>query len=79
MTEETKKERIGQVVEVIGPVVDVKFKDMDLPEIYNAVRITSEGFETPMPVEIIVEVEQHIGEDKVRCGPCTRPTAWPGA
>jgi F-type H+-transporting ATPase subunit beta len=67
MTEETKKERIGQVVEVIGPVVDVKFKDMELPQIYNAVRITSEGFETPMPVDIIVEVEQHIGEDKVRC------------
>ena len=67
MTKEIKKERIGQVVEVIGPVVDVKFKDMELPEIYNAVRITSEGFETPMPVDIIVEVEQHIGEDKVRC------------
>ncbi len=67
MTKEIKKERIGQVVEIIGPVVDVKFKDMELPEIYNAVRITSEGFETPMPVDIIVEVEQHIGEDKVRC------------
>jgi F-type H+-transporting ATPase subunit beta len=67
MTKETKKERAGRVVEIIGPVVDVEFKDMELPEIYNAVRITSEGFETPMPVDIIVEVEQHIGEDKVRC------------
>jgi F-type H+-transporting ATPase subunit beta len=67
MTQKTKKERIGRVVEIIGPVVDVEFKDMELPEIYNAVRITSEGFETPMPVDIIVEVEQHIGEDKVRC------------
>ncbi|HUU37660.1 MAG TPA: F0F1 ATP synthase subunit beta [Candidatus Desulfaltia sp.] len=67
MTKETKKERIGRVVQVIGPVVDVEFKDMELPEIYNALRITSEGFETPMPVDIIVEVEQHIGEDKVRC------------
>jgi F-type H+-transporting ATPase subunit beta len=67
MSKETKKERIGRVVEVIGPVVDVKFKDMELPQIYNALHITSEGFETPMPVDIIVEVEQHIGEDKVRC------------
>ncbi|MGB7296881.1 MAG: F0F1 ATP synthase subunit beta [Candidatus Aminicenantales bacterium] len=67
MTKEIKKERIGRVVQVIGPVVDVKFKDMELPQIYNAIRITSEGFETPIPVDIIVEAEQHIGEDKVRC------------
>ncbi len=67
MTRKTEKARTGRVVEIIGPVVDVEFKDMELPEIYNAVRITSEGFETPMPVDIIVEVEQHIGEDKVRC------------
>jgi F-type H+-transporting ATPase subunit beta len=67
MTNETKRRRTGRVVEIIGPVVDVEFKDMELPEIYNAVRITSEGFETPTPIDIIVEVEQHIGEDKVRC------------
>ena len=67
MTNESKGRRIGRVVEIIGPVVDVEFKDMELPEIYNALRITSEGFETPFPVDIIVEVEQHIGEDKVRC------------
>src|SRR5512137_1562901 len=62
-----KKERTGRVVQIIGPVVDVEFKDMELPGIYTALRITSEGLETPMPVDIIVEVEQHIGEDKVRC------------
>jgi F-type H+-transporting ATPase subunit beta len=67
MTPEKAKKRIGRVVQVIGPVVDVEFKDMVLPEIYNAIRITSEGFETPTPVDIVVEVEQHIGEDKVRC------------
>jgi F-type H+-transporting ATPase subunit beta len=66
MTNESESRRIGRVVEIIGPVVDVEFKDMELPEIYNALRITSEGFETPFPVDIIVEVEQHIGEDKVR-------------
>jgi F-type H+-transporting ATPase subunit beta len=59
--------REGRVVQIIGPVVDVEFKDTDLPEIYNAIRITSEGFETLTPVDIIVEVEQHLGEDKVRC------------
>jgi F-type H+-transporting ATPase subunit beta len=40
---------------------------MSLPEIYTAVRITSEGFDSPTPVNIVVEVEQHIGEDTVRC------------
>ncbi len=67
MTNKQAKPRIGKVVQVIGPVVDVEFKDMELPGIYNAVRITSEGLESPMPVDIIAEVEQHIGEDKVRC------------
>jgi F-type H+-transporting ATPase subunit beta len=66
-THEKEKKRIGRVVQVIGPVVDVEFKDMELPEIYNAIRITSEGFETPTPVDIVVEAEQHIGEYKVRC------------
>jgi len=60
-------DRVGRVVQVIGPVVDVKFKGQNLPEIFNAIRITSEGFETPTPVDIIVEAELHLGEDKVRC------------
>jgi F-type H+-transporting ATPase subunit beta len=55
------------VVEIIGPVVDVEFKDKDLPKIYSAIRITSEGFDTLTPVDIVVEVEQHLGEDRVRC------------
>jgi F-type H+-transporting ATPase subunit beta len=59
--------KIGRVVEVIGPVVDVEFKDKDLPKIYSAIRITSEGFDTLTPVDIVVEVEQHLGEDRVRC------------
>jgi F-type H+-transporting ATPase subunit beta len=67
MREETKQEKIGKVVEVLGPVVDVVFKECELPEIYSAIRITSEGFETPTPVDIVVEVEQHLGEDTVRC------------
>jgi F-type H+-transporting ATPase subunit beta len=67
MTDEKKQENIGKVVQVIGPVVDVSFQGMELPEIYTAIRITSEGFETPIPVNIVVEVEQHLGEDIVRC------------
>jgi F-type H+-transporting ATPase subunit beta len=64
---EEHKAKIGTVVEIIGPVVDVKFHECELPEIYTAIRITSEGFEVNTPVDIVVEVEQHIGEDRVRC------------
>jgi F-type H+/Na+-transporting ATPase subunit beta len=62
-----KDAKTGTVVQVIGPVVDVKFEGGALPEIYTALRITSEGFDMDNPVCIIVEVEQHIGEDRVRC------------
>ena len=61
------KGNIGKVVQVIGPVVDVLFRECELPTIYTAIRITSEGFDAPSPIDIVVEVEQHIGEDKVRC------------
>ncbi len=57
---------IGRVVQVIGPVVDVEFQEHHLPEIYNAVRITSEGFDVPEPIDVIVEVQQHLGEGRVR-------------
>lgn len=61
------KDKTGQVVQIIGPVVEIEFKDSELPEIYNAIRITSKGFDTPIPIDIIVEAEQHLGEDLVRC------------
>ncbi|MBM3295001.1 MAG: F0F1 ATP synthase subunit beta [Candidatus Aminicenantes bacterium] len=65
---ETEEARpVGTVVQIIGPVVDVAFRGRELPEIYTALRVTSEGFESPTPVDIVVEVEQHIGEDTVRC------------
>jgi len=59
--------KIGQVVEIIGPVVDVQFAGGHLPLIHNAVRITSEGFDVPAPIDIIGEVQQHLGEGRVRC------------
>src|ERR671932_1589166 len=58
--------RAGKVVQVIGPVIDVEFEEQDLPEIYTALRVTSEGFEVPQPIDIICEVEQHLGEGRVR-------------
>ena len=58
---------VGHVVQVIGPVVDVQFEEGKLPAIYNAVRITSEGFAVPEPLDLIAEVQQHIGEGRVRC------------
>ncbi len=58
---------IGRVTQIIGPVVDVQFEAGHLPQIYNAVRITSEGFDLPEPLNIIAEVQQHLGEGRVRC------------
>lgn len=57
--------QIGRVVQIIGPVVDVEF-DNYLPPIYQALRITSEGFDVPTPVNVICEVQQHLGEGRVR-------------
>ena len=61
-----EKQNIGHVVQVIGPVLDVAFEEGHLPQIYNAVRITSEGFDVPAPLDVIAEVEQHLGEGRVR-------------
>src|SRR5690606_31511095 len=57
----------GKVLQVIGPAVDVEFEEGKQPAIYNALRITSEGFEVPAPIDVIVEVQQHLGEGRVRC------------
>src|SRR5436309_1157124 len=56
----------GKVVQIIGPVVDVAFDEKNLPQIYTAIRITSEGFDVPHPIDIITEVQQHLGEGRVR-------------
>lgn len=57
----------GKVLQVLGPVVDVKFGGGHIPAIYNAIRITSEGFETPVPIDITLEVAQHLGEGAIKC------------
>jgi len=62
-----EQKAVGRVVQVIGPVVDVQFEEHQLPAIYNAVRITSEGFTLPEPIDMVTEVQQHLGEGRVRC------------
>ena len=57
---------IGTVVQVIGPVVDIEFEGGSLPTIYNAVRITSDGSEGGVDLDVVAEVEQHLGENRVR-------------
>jgi F-type H+/Na+-transporting ATPase subunit beta len=61
-----KEGKVGHVVQIIGPVVDVEFPEHHLPEIYNAIRITSEGFDVKPPLDVVCEVQQHLGEGRVR-------------
>ncbi|MCS7078434.1 MAG: F0F1 ATP synthase subunit beta [Chloracidobacterium sp.] len=58
--------RTGKVVQVIGPVVDVAFGDGYLPPMYQALRIVSDGFDVPQPINIVVEVQRHMGDGLVR-------------
>ncbi|PKL83857.1 MAG: F0F1 ATP synthase subunit beta [Ignavibacteriae bacterium HGW-Ignavibacteriae-3] len=55
----------GVVAQVIGPVVDIDFPGGSLPAIYNAIRIPRKSVEGVDEV-LIVEVQQHLGEDRVR-------------
>ena len=56
--------KVGKVVQIIGPVLDIEFESGHLPDIYNAVRVT--GKAGSVDVDVIVEVEQHLGENRVR-------------
>jgi F-type H+/Na+-transporting ATPase subunit beta len=60
-------ENVGHVVQIAGPAVDVQFHESGLPPIYEAVRVTSEGFTVPAPINVVLEVQQHLGEGRVRC------------
>ena len=55
------KQHIGTVVQVIGPVLDIRFADGELPELLNAVTLELGG------KTLTAEVEQHIGDNVVRC------------
>ncbi len=58
--------QVGKVVQIIGPVVDVEFSGSYLPPIYQALRVTSEGFDVETAVDVVAEVQQHLGEGRVR-------------
>jgi F-type H+-transporting ATPase subunit beta len=60
----TATQNFGTIVQVIGPVLDVEFAPEHLPEIYNALRV--EDNSGPMPVRLVAEVQQHIGQNIVR-------------
>ena len=57
---------VGKVVQIAGPAVDCEFPEGHIPEVFTAIRITSEGFDVPTPIDIICEAAQHIGEGRVR-------------
>ena len=64
--EQTTTERVGRIISVIGPVVDIEFEGGHLPPIYNAIHVASAGGEGSTAVDVVLEVEQHLGENRVR-------------
>jgi F-type H+/Na+-transporting ATPase subunit beta len=62
---EAKKTNFGKVVQVIGPVLDVEFESEHLPELYNALRIREKS-DSGADIDVVVEVQQHIGRNQVR-------------
>lgn len=64
--EEEMKKKVGRVIQVIGPVIDVEFERNHLPEIYNAIRIVGEDNEDQEKIDVTAEVQQHLGEGRVR-------------
>src|SRR6201982_3268354 len=60
-------ENIGKVISISGPAVDIQFEESKMPPIFQAIRIVSDGFVVPTPLDVVVEVQQHLGEGRVRC------------
>src|SRR5216684_2946979 len=60
-------ENVGKVIQITGPAVDVQFTAAAMPPIYEALRVVSDGFKVPNPISVILEVQQHLGEGRVRC------------
>ena len=57
----------GQIVQIMGAVVDVAFPAGDLPEIYNALEVEREGDNGDGAGHLVLEVQQHLGDDWLRC------------
>ncbi len=60
-------EQGGKVLQVVGPVIDIQFDSGHVPAIYNAITVTSEGFDTAVPIDITLEAAHHLGEGLVKC------------
>ncbi len=54
-------QNVGSIVQIIGPVIDVRFESGNLPKIYNALKIENQG------EHVTAEVMQHLGNEVVRC------------
>jgi len=67
MATATPTSNLGRVIEITGPVLVCKFPEESLPPINQALRVVSTGFDLPEPMEVIVEVQQHLGEGRVKC------------
>jgi len=65
--QETTTQRVGKVIQVIGPALDIEFEDGHLPAIYNAIRVVDDGEFGKVPIDVVAEVANHIGENQVRC------------
>src|SRR5437763_8183535 len=59
-------ENTGRVIQITGPAVDVQFTASAMPPIYEALRVVSDGFNVPRPINVVLEVQQHLGEGRVR-------------
>ncbi len=53
---------VGKITQIIGAVLDIKFEEGNLPEIYDAIHIDTKDGKI-----LVVEVAQHLGDDTVRC------------
>src|SRR5256885_5982761 len=57
----------GKVIQIIGPAIDIEFAEGHLPAIGNAVRVLDKKELGKVPIDVVVEVANHIGENQVRC------------
>ena len=56
-----EKQNIGTIVQVIGPVLDIRFEDEHMPALLNAIEVQFDGR------KLVAEVAQHVGDNVVRC------------
>src|SRR5256714_11287087 len=60
-------QNVGHVIQIAGSAGDVQFEEGHLPPIYEALQVVSDGFNVPSPISVILELQQPLGEGRVRC------------